>query len=309
MESSPPGSSIHGILQVRILEWVAISFSRGSSQTRDWTWVSCIAGRFFTNWATREAYLTFIRLLFQSLILWLSMATLISLLAENQDLVSCRSHLVAHMGKLMELSILGALVSSSFTLTLSCSVSQFSSVQSLSHVRLPATPWIAARQASQSITNSWSSLKLMSIELAMPSSHLILCRPLLLLPPIPPGIRGFSNESTLRMRWPKYWSFSFSISPSVTLSFSSPRVTSLWYSQMWILDNGIPVKSQAALWWNVYKVISLHMVLSPRFIGVVIKTTLIYTYLSCLISLPLLTIFAYMQYDFPCNSLIQSRWF
>ena len=91
---------------------------------------------------------------------------------------------------------------------------QFSSVQSLSHVRLSATPWIAARQASLSITNSQSSLKLMSIESVMPSSHLILCRPLLLLPPILPSIRVFSNESTLRVRWLKYWSFSFSFSPS-----------------------------------------------------------------------------------------------
>ena len=88
-----------------------------------------------------------------------------------------------------------------------------SSVQLLSRVRLFATPWIAAHQASLSITNSWSSLKLMSIELVMPSSHLILCRPLLLLPTIPPSIRVFSNESTLCMRWPKYWSFSFSIIP------------------------------------------------------------------------------------------------
>ena len=87
---------------------------------------------------------------------------------------------------------------------------QFSSVQSLSPVWLFATPWIAARQASLSITNSRSLLRLMSIELVMPSSHLILCRPLLLLPPIPPNIRVFSNESTLRMRWPEYWSFSFS---------------------------------------------------------------------------------------------------
>ena len=90
----------------------------------------------------------------------------------------------------------------------------FSSVQSLSHVQLFVTPWIAGRQASLSITNSRSSLKLTSIESVMPSSHLILCRPLLLLPPIPPSIRVFSNESTLRMRWPKYWSFSLSISPS-----------------------------------------------------------------------------------------------
>ena len=91
---------------------------------------------------------------------------------------------------------------------------QFSSVQSLSRDRLFATPWIAARQASMSIINSRSSLKLMSIRLVMPSSHLILCHPLLLLPPIPPSIRVFSNESTLCMRWPKYWSFSFNISPS-----------------------------------------------------------------------------------------------
>ena len=91
---------------------------------------------------------------------------------------------------------------------------QFSSVQSLSRVWLFATPWIAACQASLSITNSRSSLKLMSIELVMPSNHLILCHPLLLLPPIPPSIRVFSNESTLRMRWPKDGSFSFSIGPS-----------------------------------------------------------------------------------------------
>jgi len=89
-----------------------------------------------------------------------------------------------------------------------------SSVQSLSRVQLFATPWITARQASLSITNSRSSLRLTSIESVMPSSHLILCLPLLLLPPIPPSIRVFSNESTLRMKWPKYWSFSFSIIPS-----------------------------------------------------------------------------------------------
>ena len=84
---------------------------------------------------------------------------------------------------------------------------QFSSVQSLSRIRLFATPWTAARQASLSITNSRSSLRLTAIESVMPSSRLILCHPLLLLPPIPPSIRVFSNESTLRMRWPKYWSF------------------------------------------------------------------------------------------------------
>ena len=82
---------------------------------------------------------------------------------------------------------------------------QFSSVHSLSHVRLFVTPWTAACQASLSITSSRNSLRLMFIESVMPSSHLILCRPLLLLPPFPPSIKVFSNESTLRMRWPKYW--------------------------------------------------------------------------------------------------------
>ena len=93
---------------------------------------------------------------------------------------------------------------------------QFSSVsvQLLSHVWLFATPWIAARQASLSITNSWSSLRLTPIESVMPSNHLILCCSLLLLPPIPPSLRVFPNESTLHMRWPKYWSFNFNISPS-----------------------------------------------------------------------------------------------
>ena len=88
---------------------------------------------------------------------------------------------------------------------------QLSSVQSLSHVRLFATPWTAARQASLSITSSWSLPKLMSIESVMPSNHLILSHPLLLLPSIFPSIRVFSNESTLHIRWPKYWNFSFNI--------------------------------------------------------------------------------------------------
>ena len=91
---------------------------------------------------------------------------------------------------------------------------QFSSVQSLSRVRLFVTSWTAAHQASLSVTISRSSLKLMSIELVMPSNHLILCHPLLLLPSIIPSTRVFSNESALRIRWPKYWSYNFNISPS-----------------------------------------------------------------------------------------------
>ena len=97
---------------------------------------------------------------------------------------------------------------------MSTHIHQFSSVQLLSRVRLFVIPWTTARQASLSITNSWRSLKPMSIESVMPSSHLILCRPLLLLPSYFPSIRVFSNESVLRIRWPTYWSFSFSISSS-----------------------------------------------------------------------------------------------
>ena len=103
----------------------------------------------------------------------------------------------------------------------------FISVQSLSRVQLFVTPWTAARQASLSITHSWSLLKFMSIESMMPSNYLILCHPLLLLPSIFPSTRVFSNESVLRIRWPKYWSFSFCISPfneySGLISLGSPR--------------------------------------------------------------------------------------
>ena len=100
-----------------------------------------------------------------------------------------------------------------FSLWISPYSTYFSSVQSLSHVRLFATPWTATRQVSLSITNSQSSLKPMSIESVMPSNHLILCHPLLLLPSIFPSNQVFSNESALRIRWPKYRSFSFNISP------------------------------------------------------------------------------------------------
>ena len=138
---NPMDYTVHGILKARIQEWVTFPFSRGSSQPRDRTQVSRIAGGFFTSWATVQ---------FSSLIcIWLF-----------------------------------------------------------------ATPWTAPHQASLSITNSWSLLKLMSIESVMPSNHLILCRPLLLPPSILPSIRVFSNESVLCIRWPKYWSFGFSISPS-----------------------------------------------------------------------------------------------
>ena len=110
---------------------------------------------------------------------------------------------------------------------------QFSSVQSLSHVRLSATPWTAAHQASLSITNSRNLLKLMSTESVLPSNHLILCCPLLLPPSIFPSIRVFSKESVLRIRWPKYWMFSFSISPSSEYS----RLISFRID--WLLSKGL----------------------------------------------------------------------
>ena len=111
-----------------------------------------------------------------------------------------------------------------------------SSVQSLSRVQLFATPWTAARQASLSITNTQSPPKPMSIESVMPPNHLILCRPPLLLPPIPPSITVFSNESTLHMRWPKYWSFSFSICPS---SEHSGLISLGWTSWISLQSKGL----------------------------------------------------------------------
>ena len=120
---------------------------------------------------------------------------------------------LAHMPIIPKASSLTRL-SSELRMHISSCVIRFSSVQSLSRVQLFVILWVTARQASLSFTNSRSLPKLMSVELVMPSSHLILCRPLSLLPLIPPSIRVFSNESTLRMRWPKYWSFSFSNSPS-----------------------------------------------------------------------------------------------
>ena len=150
------------------MDWVGIPFSRGSSWPRDQTWVSCIAGRFFTIWASREApsYLGSGKKMWGNAY-WISEIQIIQVKEEPELNKITRNHRCG-----------------------------FSSVQLLSHVWLFATPWIAARQASLSITNSWSSPKLMSIELVMPFSHLIFCRPLLLLPSIFPSIRVFSNEST-----------------------------------------------------------------------------------------------------------------
>ena len=156
---NPVDYTVHGILQARILEWVAFPFSRGSSQPRDQTQVSHITGGFFTSWATRVS---------------------IGYILFSEPSAGSKEYL--------------------------------SSVQLLSRVWLFVTPWTAAPQASLSITNSWSPPKSMSIESVMPSNHLILYCPLLLLPSIFPSIRVFSNKSAFHISWPKYWSWSLSIS-------------------------------------------------------------------------------------------------
>ena len=160
MDCGLTGSSVHEISQTSILEWIAISCSKGFSPPKDWTCVSCISWWILWHGATWEPVLSY--------------------------------HII---------------------------MSQLSSVQSVSHVWLFATPWTAACQASLSITNSWSLLKLTSIESVITSNHLVICRPLLLLPSVFPGIRVFSDESVLHIRWPKYWSFSFSLSPSQSWIF------------------------------------------------------------------------------------------
>ena len=188
MELSP------GILQDRILEWVAIPFSKGSSQLRNRTQVSCIAGEFFYSLSQQGSprILAWVTYPFARGSSW----------SRNQTRVSC---------------IAGGFFTSWATRKASSQSlhsSKYLLFRSLIHVRLFVTPGTAACQASLSITISLSLLKLLSIESVMPSNHPILCRPLLLVPSIFLSIRVFSNELALRIRWPKYWSFSFSISPS-----------------------------------------------------------------------------------------------
>ena len=174
------------------------------------------------------------------------------------------------------------------TLLLLCS-------HSVSHIWLFATPWTAARQTSLSITNSWSLLKLMSIESAMPANHLTLCRLLLLLLPIPPSIRVFSNESTLRVRWPKYWSFRLSISPfnepprlvsfkmdwldllavqgtlKSLLQHNSSKASVLWRSAYFTVQLSHPYMTTGKTialtrWTFVDKIVSLHFNMRSRMV-------------------------------------------
>ena len=193
LDCSLPGSSVHGMSQARILECIAISFSRGSSQPRDQTCVSCI-GRWILF--TTEP-----------------LGSPITMAQKSKDPGCHHTHGFLSQKHWHRHTV------------------QFSSVELLSCVRLFATPWTAVRQASLSITCSWSLLKLMSIESVMPSSRLILCQPLLRPPSIFPSIRVFSKESVLCITWPKYWSFSFSISPLHDHVQNRQPVGSCWITQ------------------------------------------------------------------------------
>ena len=218
MDCSPPGSSVHEILQARILEGVAMPSSRGSSWPRDLTWVSrvsSISRRVLYHCATWEAPNLYVhssypnsRLSGEQILnhVWLSEPFLTGLTANFlSSTFPAASQGLTLQVRFSRRAVWGLLCNILlFTL--------FSSAQSLSHVQLFATPWSAACQASLSIASSWNLLKLMAIESVMPSNHLILSCPLLLLPSIFPSIMVFSNESVLPFRWPKYWSFS--ISPS-----------------------------------------------------------------------------------------------
>ena len=149
-------------------------------------------------------------------------------------------------------------------------VIQFSSVRSLSHVCLCATPWITVCQASLSITNSWSWPKPISIQSVMRSSHLILCHPFLLLPPIPPSIRVFSNESILHMRWPKYWSFSFNINPS------NEHLGLISFRMDWLelLASKMAIKSLITYRTNTGLISTVpDLLFIPQYVGLLLKAT------------------------------------
>ena len=238
------GSCAREILQASILEWVVMSSSRGSYWHKDWTQVPWSAGGFFTVWAPRDLCIhqfISVQLLCRVRLLatpWIAarQASLSITNSQSSPKLMCvelvmSSHLILCPPLLLLPPIPPSIrvFSNESTLCMrwpKYCIHQIRSDQiSCSVVSDSVTPWIAAHQASLSITNCQSSLRLTSIESVMPSSHLILCRPLLLLPPIPPSIRVFSNESTLLMRWPKYWSFSFSIiSSKETPGPISPRM-------------------------------------------------------------------------------------
>ena len=213
MDCSLPGFSVHGILQARILKWVAMPSSRASSRPRDQThiaYVSCIAGRFFTTEPHRKPQTKIANNYWA--FLWRSCARhfIWSIFPNSWQLLYIIELLFAK-------SIYGR-------------VRNWNSVQFLSRMWLFETLWTGAPQASLSITNFRSLLKLVSIKLVMPSNHLIHCRSLLLPPSVFPNIRVFSNKSVLHIRWPKYWSFSLSISPPMHIQDWFPLRLTGWIS-------------------------------------------------------------------------------
>ena len=219
VDCSLPGSSVYGIFQARVLEWVASSFSSGSSQPMIKPRSPALqADALPSEPAGKPFYRVFSIEGLNSSSAWSWDHWNVTRFHWSFEMMCAGPFCCCNFGRFPYCQSSTPAPTSTYDLFLGPSVQfssvQFSSVQSLSRVQLFVTPWIAARQASLSITNSQSSLRLTSIESMMPSSHLIVGRPLLLLPPIPPSIRVLSNESALHMRWPKYWSFSFSIIPS-----------------------------------------------------------------------------------------------
>ena len=214
-------SSAHEISQARIMEWVAISSSRGSSQPKDWihiSWGSCIAGEFFFTMSHQGSPTLNFPCATNSFrypftYSFKSPSTVLYPYENNVLFHYSTYYIILEFGEISWLLPIPCVIHTHLQIIFHLTTSvQFSSVAKSCPTLWD--PWITAPQASLSLANSRSSLRLTSIQSVMPSSHLILCRPLLLLPPINPSIRVFYNESVLLMRWPKYWSFSFSIIPS-----------------------------------------------------------------------------------------------
>ena len=216
----PTSSSTHGISQARILEWVAISSSRGSFQPKDWThisWGSCIAGGFFTMSHQGSPTLNFPcatnSFRFPFTYSFKSPSTVLYPYENNVLFHYSTYYIILKFGKISWLLPILCIIHTHLQIIFHLTTSvQFSSV-----VKSCPTLWDSMNRSTPGLPvhhQLQSSLRLTSIQSVMPSNHLILCRPLLLLPPINPRIRVFYNESTLRMRWSKYWSFSFSIIPS-----------------------------------------------------------------------------------------------
>ena len=206
MDCSPPGSSVHGILQARILEWAAISFSRGSSRSRNWTWVSCIAGRLFTDWATRKTYNCSAVTLFRSMIKW-SRKIILALWVWGS---------LVHWTKASVLNwCQGGRANSQWMSTAwVVYLTKMSCCCSVAKSRLTLCNPMDCSMPGSSGLHYLSDIAQIHVSWVSDAIYLILCHPLLLLPSIFPSIKVFSSESALRIRWLKCCSFSFIVSPS-----------------------------------------------------------------------------------------------